>query len=162
MAVKITVKGHEEDYELLVNSIRSVKVIGKELIEGFDAQNIIMFAIPVEHVRYIQAVDVEEVTQSIQGNRRVNIYVKGDKNQDLLITGVAHETLRFLPDSDYLMINVYNLNGGERILDFSLPFENVRYIDFNIPSEEVVPESTQPPASPERRPNVKIKQQPRQ
>lgn len=144
MAVKIRVKNHNEgDFELVGQDMIKDRILGESVGRVVDKDGVDLYIIPFRQIRFIHVMpdNSVEVPRSVGQKRGIAVHMEGDTNGDIKAdcNHVNYDIDKFF---DKFMVNLVTFtkfddkgNVTESVRDVSIPFENVRYIDFNLPLE---------------------------
>lgn len=160
MAVKVQIIGHQNgsDIELIGNEAIIERLQTKEEVVILkDIDGIPLALIPLHHVRFITPFQTTgETPKSFGQNTILNVHIVGDKEGDFNATCNRIEYTRKFDTLNAELLNVIRNEGAEPIISLQavVPFNNIRYIDFNFVQEqatvpvetdkEVVTEQAQP------------------
>lgn len=155
MAVQVQVKGPNNglDFQLLGNDAIIQRIhLEKEVVLISDVDNKPLYLIPLSQVRLISPVNANglEIPRSLGNNTAIKIHIQGDNEGDFeQVCNLIEYTKKF----DTMMAEVFNIQKEEgkdnmqRELLLAMPFDNIRYIDFNhyvAPPKETKIETVKP------------------
>lgn len=139
MAVQVQVKGPKNglDFQLLGNDAVIQRIqLDKEVVFIFDVDNKPLYFVPLSQVRLIAPVNAsgQEIPRSLGDNTVLKVHIQGDNEGDFeQICNRIEYTKKFDTMMAELM-DVKKVEGKDEVkvdLLLAMPFENIRYVDFN-------------------------------
>lgn len=145
MAVKVVVKGDKGgDYELIAFDGRKNRIYDHEVLEMFDDNNNILYSVPLSRIRYLQIINDEslQLPQYAGDNRNIVVTIEGGESGDLTIQCDRISLDRFIND---IVIDLHTYMGMDPqtkedmwFREFSVPFVNIKFINYNNIPEELI------------------------
>lgn len=145
MAVQVQVKGHKNgpDIQVLGHDARIERInFEKEVVMVTDIDGLTLAMVPLEKVRFILPLSSDTpVPKSLGSNTALKVHIVGDNEGDF---EQVCKRIEYAKKFDTMMADLKDVQFQEgqpatSNLLIALPFDNIRYIDFNFYVEPITP-----------------------